>query len=337
MEDDQTLSPADAMQRLVDLLASDRAYEASPPTYWSIIDPFLTNPARDRDAILLLAQVVSTVLVVGNTHRFTRPAARLRFRSAQRHQLGLAKRIQPQLARIDEEIGIDFPWVRSAATPAEWVERGIRVHLLELRVSIPAAFNRLPSHVKVELAIAPAGDESAQDELRFVGSFPTTGFSQVGDYEIEVAADGKIVQRSAAEGRASADLSHLPIKASFGASGRQSSESTEASGERVRLTYTAKVLRIVGSAVSRNAWWEQFQTEDHIPVGELDFLATFAGPLDLKSVSAHARVLATYGTKTAAFRLRAEATHLLQLQGCGERRTPDAGAQPPRKDQQQDA
>lgn len=173
------------------------------------------------------------------------------------------------------EFAIDLLPTRLLETPPEWTEK-LQLHLVEARVAIHPFHGHVPEKVSLALMLG-------NKEARLVDCFPSTEFTEVGEYEVGLTNEAKFI-RSHGAGAALELGKNAQVPAlSLGLQADVSRELSSSTRHGYRFKYPAKLLKIVSSAVAQRARWEILRTGDEVPTGGLAFFATALTPVEITS------------------------------------------------------
>jgi len=277
------LTPYEAFARFVELTPTFKgAFKRPSSDYRELLDAFLLNPDSHREqfGVMLEAYTATRLFELSGFKFFYGSMLRLLpagFGGWKRY-LERTNALKQQLLEEVKpgEFAVDVLPPRSVAAPTEW-KANWDVHLLEMRVSVHPTGGLIPEAVSLKFTLDSR-------EGRFIDCFPSTEFTEVGEYEIGLTSEAKF-SRSASVG-ASLELGHGISGAKAGISAKAAAESQAVDTSSIKRNFKipAKILKLVSSAVGKTVRWEILRTGDEPPTGGLTFLATLMVPKGTKSI-----------------------------------------------------
>lgn len=292
----QDVAPAVAWRRFTEVVKTPLAtFDHSRDDFLALLDPFLTNPERHRRHVEMITEAAGAAQLAEVLRKLYGPTMplfrRLMGKPNKRHREFLAK-----LAALEAElsasvqpgrINVDVLPTRTQTTHEDWLRQGKHLELIQLKIAVLPNEGFEPTRVSVVLSLADAG-------VRCVDHFPATEFKELGTQEIEVSDEGKFVEATGEATKAGGQLGAHGAKLSGERAETKSTETTTATRESRRLTFTPTVRKVISSAVRGEAEWTLLATHQDAPIGGLDFFASIM-------VEGEARVIPTTITVGARF------------------------------------
>lgn len=278
-------SPLEAFNRYLELAPDMKSAYASPSSrYFELLDAFLVNPEQHREHVQLIAEAACFTAFAEKLPLIHPSRGPLRFfvrnngfsetywSRVQSLRRGLIETAQPG------EFSFDILPSKLVETPPEWAEE-LQLHLLEARLAIHPSSGLVPDRVSFRL-------EFEEDAVRFSDCFPSTEFSEMGEYEVGVTSEAKFVRSENVGGSVNIGTKTPILEASVAAEGSAGTEDSESRSSAYTFKYPAKVLKFVSSAVGRRARWEMLRAGDESPTGGLVYLAALIAPKALTELHA---------------------------------------------------
>lgn len=278
-------TPLEAFNRFLELTPDTKtAWSHRSPEFIELVDAFLANPEQHREHVHLIFEVAWAIKFCEQVRWLNPYTGPLRFlpklnvgfskeylERVQRLKAGLLASAQPG------EFTFDVLPSRLIETPPEWMPQS-QLHLMEARVAIHPSHGLVPEKASLSLSLQ-------NDRLKFADCFPSTEFSEVGEYEVGLTNEARFVRTASAGGSLEIGAKSPPFGVAVNIEGKGSKESSESRTYAHKFKYPAKVLKVVSSAVGKRARWEMLRTGDESPTGGLTFYATVLVPKGLLSCS----------------------------------------------------
>jgi hypothetical protein len=262
-------------------------YEHSRDEYLALLDSFLTNPERHREHVKLISGAAAASQQGVVIRRLYGPAWRpmklllakfagrqKRELAAKLHDLGTELTASVQPAEID----IDVLPLRGLPTHDDWLEDGLRLMLMQVKLAVRPEPGLEPTSLSL-LVTGPSPD------VRFVDRFPSTEFEELGTREVQLTEEGKFVSTATASSKVGSELGTPGAKVTAQLAESTSEQVTTGRTEADKFTYTPRVRKVISSAVNEKADWQLLGSPPDNPVGGLDFFASLLTSGEARDVS----------------------------------------------------
>jgi hypothetical protein len=287
--------PAQAFQRFCELVESEGVPfgDTEPEDYLNFLRPFLVNPDRHEQHVRAIAdaaaaaQMARTMTRLPGT-RLLRPLVRRQTKASLERLLVRYDALRQQLlAEVEPgELAFDMLPARKLPAAPEW-ERNQRLWLLQAKMAIHPSAGFQPDSLSLRLEL----DSHAQ----LVAQLPASEMIELGIHEVQLSNEGQFRVTTSDTAKVGGEIGATGAKVVSELGHSDARELTLSTSGSHKVTYTARVARVIASAVGSVARWEMLGTGEERPVGGLDFYLTVLLPARASAVSIRTTALVSFG------------------------------------------
>jgi hypothetical protein len=290
------VGPAQAFQRFYELIETEDLPfgEADRDDYLNLLRPFLVNPDRHEQHVRALvdaagaAQMNRLMFAILPGKRLVRRVLRKQAKKLTERMLQRYGHLRGQLlAEVEPgELSFDMLPPRRPTAAAEW-EANRRLWLLQAKLAVHPTAGFQPDSLSLRLELDP--------EAQLVAQLPTSEMSNTGVHEVQLSNEGQFRVATSDTAKIGAGFSATPAKLTSELATSDTREVTLSASGSHKVTYTARVAKVIASAVGNVARWEMLGTADERPVGGLDFYLTVLLPAEATRTSVKVSALVAFG------------------------------------------
>ncbi len=205
-----TRTPLEAFNRFLEFVPDLRsAFLHTSEEHYDLLDAFLTNPGKHRKHVRLISEVAHAVELANRFPLLDPTKSLLRY-------FGYKPKLPSQYFKeleglkrhlLDEAqpcaFSFDLLPSRLVDTPSEWAS-SLQLLFLQARIAVYPLHGLVPEKISLSLTIKDEGS------MRFSDCFPSTEFSEAGEYEVGLTTEGRFVRSVSAGGSIEAKLK-MPV------------------------------------------------------------------------------------------------------------------------------
>jgi hypothetical protein len=283
-------SPLKAFEKFLEL-TSDRkkVYNINEELIDEVIKPFLANPEQHLEHVKIMTEARWVIHFTNILYAaFPKPIRSLLLRLSEwpNEYFERINKLKAELLKTTEpaSLSIDILPSRILETPPEWTKLNKQIHLIEIRTAINPSENLLPNSFDLKI------DFEAKRSVQLIESFPSTDFSEAGNYKVGMSKEGKFISSSKIGGELKIGGEYKGASAKIDLEKSKTNEQISTQKVAYEFQYSNKVLKIISSSVGKTAIWKLLRTTDHFPIGGLNFYLSILAPKDLNELGYTAKL-----------------------------------------------
>ena len=275
--------------------------EAAVDDSLSMLRPFLLNPDRHEEHVRAILKYLgrSAVFQVFSALIRKRESSLVGFLLPIKPLIKISDDVRPKFIRSVQDLHVDYlkrtdpgelqidvlP-LRSLPTHPDWLTLGRRLVQIETRTAVH------PSEGFTLQSVSHRIEVSAPSGVQFVDTIPSTVVEDVGSVEWTVSNKGKFLHESSveAEGGGSASLGAAQVESKLKAS--QTDQHARETGASRKESRTARLNRVISSAIGPVAQWELIRTPTQVLQGGAAYVANLLIPVSAATIELEVELFA---------------------------------------------
>ncbi len=296
-------NPAKTFNEFVSIIRNKNItelFEIKQEKFDELLRPFIVNPSKNEHYLQIICSLKWAILFTKRVYELIHLPKFLKNKIIKEsfllqgifEEFDIVNKISLENAQPCE-LNIDLLPTRILETPEEWKNQNLLIHLLEIRVSVIPENDLIPNAIELRLDILE------NEDVKIIESFPTTDFSDTGEYQISISEGGKFTQRKSKAtsfelgGEVGNKIrspnlligeNQTKLSSKFSTGTEKSTEEEKSESFGYNFRYTNKVIKVISSAVGRRANWKILRTNDNIPIGGITFYVSCLVPSNINII-----------------------------------------------------